>query len=177
MANIKPYAGNSRARLIEMINRDNPDKTIVLGSDFSMGPPLEFSGSMGRNTKTLLTPLVGTPWKGPQDVFYTRLNIDVLSRLPEGFVDDVAFQALPFSIHGILPSINSALGLDLTKEEVADQTFTTAQESYPLVINQDASYAWRNSAYYFKFKDPSEDIDLAIAIAEGVLNGLEYIQP
>jgi len=177
MATIKPYAGNSLVRLIEMVNHDNPDKVIVLGVDFSIGPPLVFSGTNDRNSKALLSPLPGTRWKAPQDVFYKRLSIDVLSRLPDGFIEDVPAQPLPFSIHGILPKINAALGIDLTKEEVVDATFTALQETYPLVINETGSYAWRDSAYRFKMAELVDEIDLAIAIAQPVLNGLEYVQP
>lgn len=177
MATIKPYAGNSRSRLIEMVNHDNPDKVIVLGTDFSIGQPLPHSGNASRNTKVLLSPLPGTRWKGPQDVSYVRLNIDVLSRLPEGFISEVPYQRMPFSIHGILPKINEALGLDLTTDEVEDNTFTEVQDSYPLVIKDGVSYAWVSSAYHFKISTEVVDIDLGVAIAEEKLNGLEYIQP
>lgn len=173
----KPYAGKSLVRLVEMVNQDNPDKVIVLGTDFSAGAPRPEDGPEGRNTKVKLSPLPGTRWKGPQDISYTRLNIDVLSRLPDGFVKDVPAQPLPFSIHGSLAWINSALGLDLDKEEVADETFTTLQERYPLTLNGNVSYAWLSSSYLFKMAPLVDEIDLAVVIADGKLNGLEYIQP
>lgn len=171
----KPYAGKSLERLIEMVNQDNPDKVIVLGKDFSVGPPLDYSATPDRNTKVLFTPLPNTRWKGPQDVIYTRLSIDVLNRLPVGFIQNTPVNRVPFSIHAILPQINAALGLNLEIEEVVNQTFTEKEEYYPLIIKGDVSYAWKGSSYLFKVE--FGDIDLSIAISEPILDGLVYLQP
>lgn len=172
----KPYAGTSLDRLVGLINSDN-ESVLALDVDFTISAPQELFHPGGRNSVVTLTPVPGTKYKGPQSVFYRRLGIDAIGRLPANFVKNVIINELPFSIHGILGDINEALGVDLSEDEVTDETFALKQDTYPLNVKQDGSYAWVNSSYNFKVNWPEDDIDLGVAISVGQLNGLVYIQP
>jgi len=145
----QPYLGTSKQRLVALINSDN-NATLVEGEDFTLGAPSANSGPEGRNTKVTLTPTNSSEYT-PSDLRYTRLSIAVLSTLasasPES-ITPVEITEIPFSIHGILDDINTALGLNLTPEEVQDQTFSAAQIQYPLTIVE-GSYAWLPSTYNF----------------------------
>jgi hypothetical protein len=86
---------------------------------------------------------------------YWRLPLTAVNDLPDGFIVPVEIAAVPFSLHDILDDINTALGLTLSVNEVVDQTFTVEQASYPLRINELASYAWLDSDFSFSAHFPS----------------------
>jgi hypothetical protein len=109
-------------------------------------------------------------------VFYRRLGLTALDRLSEGFIQPVIIPTTPFRIHDILPQINAALGLDLSPDEVVDQTFFAVQDDYPLRIIEANSLAWFDSDFRFKavVESPGEEIPLSFAIPNTELNGLFY---
>jgi len=126
MATQRPYAGSSAERLTALINKDN-NSEIREGVDFYFGVPEAYTDTEGRNTQIVLTPIPGRPFNPVQKtVFYKRLELAALSRLPEGMVKTVRIEAVPFSIHEILGALNAALGVDLQPDEVADDTLRDA---------------------------------------------------
>lgn len=178
MPTLTPYIGTSVDRLTKMINQDN-GKQLQVGVDFTYGTPVTVtSGKDGRNTKVTLTPIPGTKYEkdGPKDVFYWRLGIDALGRLPAGSLDEVQVPNVPFKIHAILPLINQALGLNLLPEEVENTEYTVQADSYTLTIVE-GSLAWKPSSYTFAAHNTGEDIPLASVVVNTNLNGFEYVQP
>ncbi len=152
---IKPYSDISRDRLTKLINDSNPNQQpLVEWIDFQFGKPLSTTKT-GFNTRVRLKNL--NPDKASdRDVFYNRLGLDVLGELPEGFIKEVDTGTYEFSIHGAIDAINSALGLDLTIEEVVDRSFVLPQDKYPLTIGNNGSFAWLgDTTYYFTIKDQS----------------------
>ena len=141
-----PYAGESAQRLVNMINSDN-NSALKLGVDFNFSNMSPYSDASGRNTK--ITMVATDSAQGSVTVHYWRLPLTVLNDLPAGYIQPVLIDSLPFSLHGILDRINTALGLNLTTDEVVDQTFTAQQDTYPLQINEATSLAWLNSNYAF----------------------------
>lgn len=146
MSDQKPYSGTSKDRLTALINQDN-NTSLVENVDFTYGIPEVFSGNNGRNTRIKLTPLTGE--KSEAYVNYWRLSITALDQLPDGYIEVVQIPQLPFTIHSVLDAINTALGLDLTPDEVVNETHTEPKTSYPLKIRT-GSFAWLPSTYYFK---------------------------
>ena len=178
MATQRPYAGSSAERLTALINKDN-NSEIREGVDFYFGVPQAYNDTEGRNTQIVLTPIPGRPFNPVQKtVFYKRLELTALSRLPEGMVKTVRIEAVPFSIHEILGALNEALGVDLQPEEVEDQTFDTEESTYALSIaGESASLAWLQSTFEFKAVHGNEPVPLSDAIAVSMLNGLIYNPP
>lgn len=170
-----PYAGSSAQRLTDLINADN-DTTLQLGVDFTFGAPSAYSDSSERNTKVTMTPMPGTPWPKAETIHYTRLQLTVLDDLPVGWVKPVLIQNLPFTLSGLLDEINEALGLNLTPDEVVNTVYSTAQDTYRLPINNNASLGWIDSGYTFKAAYPGGAIPLVWAIKNPTLNGLTYRQ-
>jgi hypothetical protein len=84
-----------------------------------------------------------------QYVFYNRLSMSALERLPTGELVDVSINYLPFTIHGILDEINLALGLALLPHEVFNDAFFTDQYSYRLRLTEQ-SLAWLPGSYDFQ---------------------------
>lgn len=175
MPSLTPYIGTSVARLTAMINQDN-NNHIAPGVDFTFGVPAAFDGDDGRNTKVTLTPVAGTPYAGPQDIEYWRLGIDAIGRLPEGSVDPVSVPAGAFTIHGILTTINTALGLNLTTDEVEEAAYTGGEDTYTLTV-LDTSLCWFGSTYDFAAYIGDADIPLDEVITITSLSGFDYVQP
>lgn len=175
MARIKPYSGTSHDRLVEMINQDN-DSNLQEGVDFTIGAPSLYSdGTTFRNTTVTLTPAPGTTYQGPQDIFFRRLNFNVLQDLPPLFVDLVELQDVPFSIVDILPQINEGLGLDLVAEDVINTTYDTKRSTYILTAAAE-SLAWVGSVA-FKVHFAGDDYPLPDVVVVTQLSGLVYRQP
>lgn len=174
MTRLTPYSGLSAQRLTAMINQDNRS-SLRLGIDFTLGLPQEFEGE-GRNTQVVMTPVPGTRYKGPETVYYKRLALDALNRLPEGSVLPVEIPQGPFWIHDILPQINEGLGLNLTAEEVVNQYHEEEFPSYPLRIDSSKSLAWVDFEFTFVVvrKQSPVDIPLTEVIPNNYLSGLEY---
>ena len=143
---LEPYEGLSRDRLVALINKnlDFGDQ-IVYGVDFTFGK-ITTIYTPEYNTRVRLKPTNSGAFV-EQDIFYNRLDIDALSRLPAGTIQPVDV-SLPFTIHGVLPAINAALGLDLLASEVFDATHTQAQATYTLQVRSN-QYAWMPSSYEF----------------------------
>lgn len=175
MPALTPYIGLSRDRLTALINRDN-SKTLTEGVDFTYGSVSAIVGRNGRNAKVTLTPVPGSGYPSAQDVTFWRLGIDALGRLPAGSTDSVPVPRLPFSIHGILPVINTALGLNLTPAEVEDTVYTEEAPSYAMKI-VDGSLAWYPSTYSFPATNTGDDTPLSSVITSTLLSGLVYVQP
>ncbi len=174
MTRLTPYSGSSAQRLTAMINQDNRS-TLRLGIDFSFGLPTSFEGE-GRNTQVVMTPVPGTRFKGPETVYYKRLTLDSLNRLPEGSVIPVEIPQGAFWIHDILPRINAGLGLSLTPEEVINQYHDEETPTYPLRIDSSKSLAWVDSEFTFIVvrEEPAVDVPLTDVIPVNYLSGLEY---
>lgn len=174
MPRIKPYAGTSQTRLSELI-RNAQQPPLPTAVQYTFSNLRTGTASVDGATDVTVVASVGPRTDPAIDINYQRLSIDVLSLLPPGFIEEVPVQELPFSIHDILPEINAALGIDLLPEEVVDEVFTEALETYPLTINEPASYAWYSSVYYFKMGQG--DINLSDVITNTIMDGLEYAQP
>lgn len=145
---LQPYLGLSPQRLTDLINHDN-GTSYQLGVDFRFSAPQPYSDAAGRNTKLWLEPL--DPLKySPTQVHYWRLPLTVLNSLPTGSLLPVTVPKAPFTTLQILDAINAALGLNLTADEIVNQTYTQDLDQYPLVINDAVSFAWINSDFQFK---------------------------
>lgn len=147
MTTPQPYNGASATRLTALINAKN-SLSLQYGVDFTLGLPQAYSDSAGRNTKVVLTPT--DPTYSTAELHYWRLPLTSLNLLPAGYIQPVPIPSVPFSIHGSLDLINAALGLDLSVNEVQDQTFTEEQTTYPLTILENVSYGWINSDFSFQ---------------------------
>ena len=142
---VQPYKGTSVNRLVALINAQL-QVPLVLGTDFTFGK-LGTVSAAGYNTRIRLKPVSGQYVE--QDLYYTRLSLAAIGRLPVEERPPVVITQLPFTIHEVLDTINETLGLDLTPEEVFDTRFTTAQTSYRLQVRSGASVAWVPSYYDF----------------------------
>jgi hypothetical protein len=167
-----PYSGPSNTRLTALINQDNNTNRIE-GVDFTYGAPSSFSGPGGVNTKVTLTPLAGTQYYGPQDAFYHRLPISVLADLPGTLRRSIVVTALPFTLHSILSEINAALRLNLTTQEVINQTFSDERDNYPLTIDETRSLAWAGGVFQIPTILNINGIPLHQAVGNSKLNGYE----
>lgn len=178
MPQLTPYEGRSVDRLVSMINADN-QTDYVIGTDCNIasGPLVVTAGPDGRNTKVLIDPLPASGYTEQQEVFYWRLGIDALSRLPVGSVDAIERPTIPFTTHEVLDTLNAALGLDLIASEVENLTYTQEASEYPLTIKAGASYAWLPSTYMFQVTFTDQNFSLGSAITNGDLNGLTYARP
>lgn len=174
MATLTPYSGLSTSRLTAMINQDNRS-ALRYGVDFTFGQLEPFAGNGGRNTRVKLVSLKPQRYRD-EWVYYRRLPLTALDRLPEGTVKPVTIASLPFSIHQILPQLNTALGLDLVPSEVEDAIFSTPQSDYPLRIVDANSVAWHNSDFHFKavFPEPPVEMWLSERLPNTQLSGLFY---
>lgn len=175
MADTAPYAGLSPQRLTDLINTDN-DTTLQLGVDFTFGAPSTYTDSSGRNTKITMTPVAGTNWPKAETIHYTRLALTVLDDLPVGWVKPVLIPSVPFTLSDMLSSINEALGLNLTADEIVNTVYRQAQTSYRLPINNAVSLGWIDSDFEFEAEYPGGAIPLASAIVNPTLNGLTYVE-
>lgn len=174
MPSLTPYIGLSNLRLTAMLNKDN-NKTLSEGVDFTYGDVVAIIGRGGRNALVTLTPVLGSGYPSAQDIQYWRLGIDAIGRLPAGSTDPVPVPRLPFNIHGILPVINTALGLNLRPAEVEDTIYTEEAPSYALKIVE-GSLTWFPSTYTFPATNTGEDTPLSSIILTTVLSGLVYVE-
>lgn len=175
MSDTTPYAGLSPERLTALINQDNNSR-LRLGVDFTFGIPGPYSDTFGRNTQVSLTPAPGTPYPAPETAKYTRLPLTVLDALPEGWVQPVAIDTLPFKLSMLLDQINQALGLNLTSGEIVDVTYDSLQLTYRLPINEGVSLGWVDSEFEFEAQFPGGGIPLDRVVRNTTLNGLTWIQ-
>ena len=175
MDRLRPYSGLSAYRLTAMINKDNR-KSLRLGIDFTFGPPAEFEDEEGRNTQVVITPVFGSRFKGPETVYYKRLSLTALNRLPQGSVLSVAVPPGSFWIHDILPRINEGLGLNLSPGEVVNEFFEDELLAYPLRIDSSVSLTWIDSEFTFVVERETTPVDVPLseAIPNNYLSGLEY---
>lgn len=147
MSTTSPYAGSSLERLIDLMNSVN-GTNYQLGIHFTYGKISDVYPADKYNTRIKVIP-VNTSVYSEQYFFYKRLPLTVLDKLPPGFVQPVVLRALPFTIHQILSDINVALGLDLTEDEVYNDSFSDIRSSYPLRIKPNGSLAWLSTPYSF----------------------------
>jgi hypothetical protein len=146
---VKPYLGLSRDRLTSLINSANdPDR--VEGTDFTYGLPNSVVGPNNENTTVTLTPVHGTNYRSPVNVFYNRLSIAVVGDLPYNSIEPAVIPSAPFWIRNVLPEINRALGLNLTADEIVNRLYTSIQSTYELKINGSKSLAWLSSTLEFQ---------------------------
>lgn len=151
MSTPQPYAGISAQRLVALINAKN-NTNYQLGVDFTLGVPYQYIDAAGRNTQVQLTPVSST--YEAEAIHYSRLPLTVLNSLPEGYVSAVPIPAVPFTLSGMLSVINTALGLNLTADEIVDTTYSTQQDSYALPINNATCLAWIDSDFTFSATFP-----------------------
>lgn len=180
MPTLTPYAGLSISRLVTMINTDN-DRELVFGVDFNLSAPQAVeNGPQGRNAKVTfipLQPLIDEGFTDEVDLFYWRLGIDAIGRLPSGSVDLVPMPELPSTTLDNLDAINAALGLNLLPSEVENLTYSVSDLHYPLTIKPNSSYAWAQSTYNFMVDNPDHDIPLSSVITTTDLDGFDYVRP
>lgn len=143
---VKPYKGQSLARLIELIENAQPIP-LPQQATLELGIPTaeDAAGTTGVDAVVII----------PQDdrlpavkLTYIRLSLDVLKDLPAGELLDFDDVVYPTSTHKILDIINDRLGLDLLAEEVEDIDLPTAPLEMPVKILE-GNYAWIPGLYYF----------------------------
>ena len=167
------YAGTSYQRLLDLITHANGTAKVP-GVDYELGLPRTANGlPNGHNTLVSVTPLKEDVIKDTVDLDYCRLNIAILNNLPPGWIQELPIEALPFSIHGLLPAINNALGLDLQPGEVLDETFTTVQPSYRIRIDENISYAWIGYIDLIPHW-PNSPIPLTDVVQRRIVDGLNF---
>ncbi len=173
MSNPKPYGGTSAARLTALVNVMNAS-SLVYGLDITFNGPVVYTGEghENHNTQVSVIPLRNVGRYSAADVFYDRLPITALNQLPEGFINPVEIHSVPFSVHGILPRINAALGLDLMPGEVENVTYEEFQDSFTLTIKE-GSLGWLPSAIDVAAIEVL-DVPLSSIITVTTLNGLVY---
>ena len=171
MSNPKPYGGTSAARLTALVNRFNAS-SLVYGLDITFNAPRSYVGENDANTVVTIVPLRYPGRYSAADVGYTRLPISALDQLPQGFIKPVQIHSVPFSVHGILPRINEALGLDLVPTEVENIVFEESEDFYTLTIKE-GSLCWLPSSVVFS-AEHVVDVSLSSIITVTVLNGLTY---
>lgn len=145
MSRLTPYAGSSLARLCELlVTANNID--LKYGTDYvfrdMQSIPTE---TTGENTQIVFVPLVWDGKFAEQEIKYTRLNLDALTRLPAGSIQPVKLQYFPFQMGDVINEINEALGLNLTADEVHNDAVSGTDLHYVLRINEDNSLAWLGS--------------------------------
>lgn len=164
MPTIAPYAGTSLQRLVALINQ-NASQPITTPADFTLTRMTALvSGQY--NTRIRFKPTSSAFVE--QDLYYQRLSLSALSRLPAGEILPVVVRTMPFTIHSILPALNSALGLDLQPDEVFNSYFDTEQTHYPLQVRANQSLAWIPSSYMF-------EVDLQVQAVRLLENGTRRI--
>lgn len=174
---IQPYLGASATRLTALVNHDNQGqphaRQLQYGVDFVFGAPVALTGDPNRNTTVVMHPLPGSGANKDTPIHYTRLPLDVLNALPEGWISPVTVPSEGFSIHGILDLINEALGLSLIPEEVYNDVYTNGNSpSYPLRIRDEVCLTWIGSN--FRFAATGDAVSLADAIPNNHLTGLVF---
>lgn len=157
---VQPYKGTSVNRLLALIN-STLTVPLVLGVDFNFGKLTTLSHPR-YNTRIRIKP-VNVGQFVEQDVYYTRLSLDAIGRLPVDERPPVTIRTASFTIHEILADINTALGLDLTPDEVFDTHYSERQDTYRLQVRSGASVAWKPSFYDFAV---IHDIPLNVRLLE-----------
>lgn len=166
---IKPYGGSSRARLAKLLNSAN-STNYQLDVDFTFGPPVK---EITESTDTSVTVVGLRKGSISQKVQYRRLSINALAALPAGEVDPVPATRWPFSIHANLATINQALGVNLTTDEVVDDVYQDENQQYLILRITDKSYAWNVSEFSFKI---TRTIPLNMVWRNQILEGLNAPQ-
>lgn len=174
---ITPYAGESDARLTAQMNSDNASQLVAgqpyaplrLHTDFEFGPPMAYSDTDGRNTEVAVN-ITRPEYQGTDYIQCTRQPLTILNALPQGYVDMVVLEKVPFKLSDILDKINSALGLNLVVSEIRDQLYSAVQPTYPLPIDATQSLAWIDSDFTFNAAMP-----LNLIVANTAMNGLFFV--
>lgn len=175
MDGLKPYGGSSIARLTALINKDNSSQ-IQYGVDFTFTLPASNFEKPGKDTKIYVLPKPSKLYyDDPIPIYYKRLSLTALERLPEGMVRSVFIPKVPFTIHEILPQINDALGIAITAKEVVDEEHVEVLPRYPLRIADGLSVAWIDSDYAFPAVHDRTEIELSTIITTTSLSGLTYL--
>lgn len=118
------YSDTSLALLCQQILRDNPGLPYPLTKDNVLilsGPLTTGLGTSGRNSRITLNGKLGAGFSGRKEFFYDRLKMEsiytsMLSTLVLTMPNGVQTNA------DLLPTINSALGLGLTADDLAAPT-------------------------------------------------------
>lgn len=143
-----PYIGISSDRLTQLINTLNT-RDIRYGIDFTFSSPLSNIGPNGENTKVTIVSISNSDFTGQVDFYYNRLPLSVLNYIPPTDKSVVNIPTVPFYIHDILDTINTALNINLTTDEVVNTYYTAMQSKYRLEIQTTESLAWVPSYYDF----------------------------
>lgn len=175
MDGLLPYGGSSITRLTALINKDNSSQ-IRYGIDFTFTLPESNTQKPGKDTKIFVLPKPSKLYYDkPIPIYYKRLTLTALDRLPEGMVNPVFIPSVPFTIHDILPQINEALGIDLLAKEVVNAEHVEVLPRYPLRIVEGMSVAWIDSDYEFPAVHDRTEIPLSSIITTTVMSGLTYL--
>lgn len=159
--------------IVDLINERNPG--LALATDLvTFGLPT-LNATDSRNTKVTVTAVDGSGYKNFKDLLYNRVDMSVIPgarsiEFPKG--DAVR-------ISNLIPEINAAFGLNLTTNDYvdADLPLFTGEPNekldFQLAANAD-SLIYIGSMI---LKIIAEDLDLAVVIANPILDGLVYVQP
>lgn len=143
---VKPYKGESLARLIKLITDAQPFP-LPQQVKLELGIP-EAEGDEGVTGVDAIAVISQDNTQPAVRLQYIRLSLDVLKNLPEGEIlsfNDVVF---PTSTHKILDIINDRLGLDLLATEVEDIDLPTRPDEMPVRILE-GNYAWIPGLHHF----------------------------
>ena len=137
------YAKNSKSIIVDLINGSNG--LSLRDDDLGFGLPKIISPDPdGRNTALELRPGPEARYYGSAWVSYKRLNLNILDDMLDGTVQ-IPVPELPFRIHDILPTINKALGINLSTRDVENTLYVTPDEFYEIKVNEKTSLAWIGS--------------------------------
>lgn len=150
MSRIKPYQGTSHARLSQLI-RSAQNPPLPGGVSFNFGTPETGARPVPGSTKISVAAQVRARIDPQTTVYYKRLGLDVLNKLPVGEIvpfDPIVF---PTTMHAILPQINAGLGLDLSTEEVDDVLMPSIPVNGLTIKINANSLAWIAGDYFFPY--------------------------
>jgi hypothetical protein len=118
---------------------------------FEFGTPEAGARPVVGSTKIALQAKVRARIDPQTTVYYKRLGLDVLNKLPDGELvpfDPIIF---PTTMHAILPQINAGLGLDLSAEEVDDALMPVIPVNGVTIKINSNSLAWIAGEYFFPY--------------------------
>lgn len=159
--------------IVDLINERNPGLALTPAL-VTFGLPT-LNATDARNTKVTVTAVPGSGYKNFKDLLYNRVDLSVIPgarsiEFPKG--DAV-------KISDLISEINAAYGINLSSNDYVDAdlpNFTGAPNEkldFQLAAGAD-SLVYHGSV---TLKVIAEDLDLAVVIANPILDGLVYVQP
>lgn len=153
MERIKPYRGNSLQRLAVLI-RTAQTPSIPSNVELFIGPTQD-TGDQFRNTEVMVSHAFHTGVTPEKRVTYQRLELEGLKDLPFGELIPFENITFPTTTHAILDKINKALGINLTADEVVDESIEELPVNGVTLKIKPGSYAWLPGEHKFGFAPKS----------------------